>query len=177
MHHEELPRFGHVQSSLRASLPALQRENHSDGGLEKPDATDGTWSPGRSLLPRSSPICRKWRPRTYRAAYATMVAGALAVHQAGHFLALLKVVPRDREPVSLGGGPYPFLALPDGSEPAPYPPMLLPGDRYLMYSCPQGMLVLDLWSCHGLSAKDNDPQYRLIRCQHRSLAAAPIPPG
>lgn len=105
-----------------------------------------------------------------------MVRGALAVHHAGRFLALLRVVPlATGNPFLWELDRYPFPALPDGSDPAPYPPKLLPGERYLAYSCPQGVLVLDLWSCPGLSAKDLGPQYRLIRCQRRSLAAAPIP--
>jgi hypothetical protein len=105
-----------------------------------------------------------------------MVRGALAVHQPGHFLALLKVVPvADGDPFLWEMDRYPFPASSDGAHPPPYPPVLLPGDRHLMYSCPQGILVLDLWSCQGLSAKDNDPRCRLVRCQRRSLASAPIP--
>lgn len=105
-----------------------------------------------------------------------MIRGALAIHQAGHYLALLKVTPGGSgSPFLWKEDEYPFPDLPDGSHPAPYPPTLLPDARHLMYSCPQGVLVLDLWSCHGLSAKDDNPRYRLIECRHRSLAAAPIP--
>ncbi len=107
-----------------------------------------------------------------------MVRGALAVHRSGRFLSLLRVVPAATgDPFLWEMEWYPFPASPDGSHPAPYPPMLLSGDRYLMYSCPQGMLVLDLWSCPRLSAKSNESRYRLIRCRRRSLATAPIPLG
>jgi len=116
-------------------------------------------------------------PRRYSIAI-TMIRGVLAVHQAGHFLALVKAVPG----VNGGGllwveerGAFPRP--PDGSDPVSYTPVLLPDERHLLYSGPQGLLALDLWSCHGLSAKDNDPQYRSVRCARRSIVAPPIPLG
>jgi hypothetical protein len=109
-----------------------------------------------------------------------MIRGVLAVHQAGQYLALVKVIPGARGESLLwvwDERRYPFPAPSDGFYQTPTAPMLLPGERYLVYSCAQGVLVLDLWSCQGLSAKDNVPKHRLIRCHRRSLVAAPIALG
>ena len=104
-----------------------------------------------------------------------MIHGTFAVHQAGHYLALLKAVPgASGESVLWEFDNDPFPTAPDGSFPAPYRPMLLPGERYLVYSSRQGFLVLDLWSCQGLSAKDANPRFRLITCKRRWLARAPV---
>jgi hypothetical protein len=108
-----------------------------------------------------------------------MIRGVLAVHQAGQYLALVKVKPGARGDALLwvwDERRYPFPDPSDGLYYL-YAPMLLPGERYLVYSCAEGVLVLDLWSCQGLSAKDNVPKHRLIRCKHRSLVAAPIAVG
>jgi hypothetical protein len=107
-----------------------------------------------------------------------MIRGVLAVHHAGHFLALVKAVPGE----SRGARPWaeerdPLPRPPDGSDQVAYTPVLLPDERHLLYSSPQGLLALDLWSCHELSAKDNNPKYRSVRCARRSIVALPIPLG
>ncbi len=175
-----LPTLRYVQPSFRASLPALRGENRSEGTV------------GEGSLRRMGPcapvgLASRGHRRSVRTG-GQQLLGKRCDHDgdrcAGPWPFTTRAVswPCSRScrlrPATRSSGwldRYPFPALPDGSDPAPYPPKLLPGERFLTYSCPQGLLVLDLWSCPGLSAKDHGPQYRLIRCQRRSLAAAPIP--
>ena len=105
-----------------------------------------------------------------------MIRGVLAVHHAGEYLALVKAAPGAvADPFLWSEAEDPFPASPDGMASPPNTPTLLPDQRHVMFSCPQGVLVLDLWSCHGIAAKDNDPRVRLIRVEQRSLVVPPIP--
>lgn len=114
-------------------------------------------------------------PAQYAVALA-MIRGVLAVHLAGHFLALVKAVPtRDAGVLWDVGDPFP--PPPHPVKMIAYAPALLPDERNLLYARTQGLLALDLWSCHGLSAKDNAPRTRSIRCARRSIVAPPIPLG
>lgn len=115
-----------------------------------------------------------------------MVRGTIAVHQSGHFLSLVKGVPVGDGPPRIWSLEDPFPELPERESrliegldvrqrpPRVYPPRLLPDERRLLYAGRQGMLVLDLWSCGGLSAHEDAPRYRLVSCRRRSIVAPPV---
>lgn len=105
-----------------------------------------------------------------------MIRGMLAIHHAGQSLALTKAVPGDLDEAILWSwAEDPFPESPFGGPSPPNTPTLLPDERRLMFSCPQGVLLLDLWSCHGISAKDNAARVRVLRLSRRSLVVPPIP--
>ena len=148
---------------------AFWNEVRQDGWDLKPESFDPP-----ELIADLSSLVESRSSERYLLAIA-MVRGALAVHHAGQYLALLSACPGEKGKEFLWekeGDPFP--PSPDRPVPAPHTPRLLPGERYLMYSSPQGVLVLDLWSCHELSAKDNEPEYRIIQLKNRSLIVPPI---
>jgi hypothetical protein len=104
-----------------------------------------------------------------------MIRGVLAIHHAGQYLALFKPTPDPDEEEVLWDAPETFPVIPGGSEAPPNVPTLLPDERRLMFSSLQGILILDLWSCHGISAKDREPRTRVLRLRERSIVVPPIP--
>jgi hypothetical protein len=104
-----------------------------------------------------------------------MIHGVLALHLThgrGDALVLLRAFVRD--------GVDPWIrrceepSTPGQVAEVPFDPMLLPGGRFLAFSRPSRLMVLDLWGCAGLSASEEVPP-EVIEFREAPLAAPPIP--
>jgi hypothetical protein len=171
-----------VRFCRRCKLDLLDTSYFDLPGAWERERTDG-WDLAPSAIGASevvadlSSLIERSEPHSYSIALA-MVRGVLAIHHAGQYLALIRADAAPAGDEYLWEEPKdPFPRSPNrfATAPAPHTPTLLSDERHLLFSCSQGVMALDLWGCHGLSAKDNSHRHRIIRLNRRSIVVPPIP--